>query len=323
MLHKSKSKKINLIKYTLIIPALALFLMSFNTKTVIIEKKPVKETIHKTSNSILQEPYKVIITKDASDEDLDKVIEEAKNKGVTLKFKGIKRNENNEIIAISASFKNENGSGNYHLKGDKPITSFAYFEDKDSSFGFTGIQNKSELKELIFISEDGEKQEINSSDSDANVFVYSSDGKTYSNKEVDKVIIKSKDTFYIKKTHKKSDSNDDVIFMTKDVDDNDDEKVYKLIKVKEGDKKVNNTWLTDEDDVIFMKSKDENIKIVSKNEKEPLYIVDGKEISREDMKDILPDDIEKIEVLKGEKATDKYGDKGKNGVILIFLKNKK
>jgi len=323
MLHKSKSKKINLLKYAFIIPALALFLMSFNTKTVIVEKVSLTEAIDKTSNSILQEPYKVIITKDASDEDLDKVIEEAKNKGVTLKFKGIKRNENNEIIAISASFKNENGSGNYHLKGDKPITSFAYFEDKDSSFGFTGIQNKSELKELIFISEDGEKQEINHSDSDANVFVYSSDGKTYSNKEVDKVIIKSKDTFYIKKTHTTSDSNDDVIFMTKDVDDNEDEKVYKLIKVKEGDKKVNNTWLTDEDDVIFMKSKDENIKIVSKNEKEPLYIVDGKEISREDMKDILPDDIEKIEVLKGEKATETYGDKGENGVILIFLKNKK
>ncbi|NCQ13449.1 MAG: hypothetical protein COZ17_08100 [Flavobacteriaceae bacterium CG_4_10_14_3_um_filter_33_47] len=149
MLHKSKSKKINLIKFTLIIPALALFLMSFNSKTVIIEKKPTKETIDKTSNNLLQEPYKVIITKDASKENLDQIIEEAKTKGVTLKFKGIKRNSNNEIIAISASFKNENGSGNYHLKGDKPITSFAYYQKKDS-FGFASVSNELKKNNLCF-----------------------------------------------------------------------------------------------------------------------------------------------------------------------------
>jgi bla regulator protein BlaR1 len=263
----------------------------------------------------------VIITKDTSKEDLDKIIEEAKNKGVTLKFKGIKRNSNNEIIAISASFKNKNGSGNYYLKDDEPITSFAFYQKKDS-FGFTGIREKSELKELIFISEDGEKHKVNHSDAEANVFIYSSDGKTYSDKDVDKIVIKSKDTFYIKKTHKTSDLHENVIFMSKDDDEKDDEKVYKLIRVKEGDKKGNNTWITDEEDVIFMKSKskDDKVKIISKNGKDPIYIVDGNEISKEEMDDILPDNIEKVEVLKGEKATEKYGDKGKNGVILITTK---
>jgi beta-lactamase regulating signal transducer with metallopeptidase domain len=321
MLHKSKSKKINLLKFALIIPVLALFLMSFNTKTVIIEKNPVKATIDNHSNITLQEPYKVIITKDTSKEDLDQIIEEAKNKGVTLKFKGIKRNSNNEIIAISASFKNKNGSGNYYLKDDEPITSFAFYQKKDS-FGFTGIREKSELKELIFISEDGEKHKVNHSDAEANVFIYSSDGKTYSDKDVDKIVIKSKDTFYIKKTHKTSDLHENVIFMSKDDDEKDDEKVYKLIRVKEGDKKGNNTWITDEEDVIFMKSKskDDKVKIISKNGKDPIYIVDGNEISKEEMDDILPDNIEKVEVLKGEKATEKYGDKGKNGVILITTK---
>jgi bla regulator protein BlaR1 len=321
MLHKSKSKKINLLKFALIIPVLALFLMSFNTKTVIIEKNPVKATIDNHSNITLQEPYKVIITKDTSKEDLDQIIEEAKNKGVTLKFKGIKRNSNNEIIAISASFKNKNGSGNYYLKDDEPIKSFAFYQKKDS-FGFTGIREKSELKELIFISEDGEKHKVNHSDAEANVFIYSSDGKTYSDKDVDKIVIKSKDTFYIKKTHKTSDLHENVIFMSKDDDEKDDEKVYKLIRVKEGDKKENNTWITDEEDVIFMKSKskDDKVKIISKNGKDPIYIVDGNEISKEEMDDILPDNIEKVEVLKGEKATEKYGDKGKNGVILITTK---
>ena len=53
-----------------------------------------------------------------------------------------------------------------------------------------------------------------------------------------------------------------------------------------------------------------------------LYIVDGKEISEKEMKDIAPDSIESINVWKGEKATQKYGDKGKKGVIEIILKKK-
>ena len=39
MLHKSKSKKVNIWKYSLVLPILALFLMSFNTKEIFIEKE--------------------------------------------------------------------------------------------------------------------------------------------------------------------------------------------------------------------------------------------------------------------------------------------
>jgi TonB family protein len=53
----------------------------------------------------------------------------------------------------------------------------------------------------------------------------------------------------------------------------------------------------------------------------PLYIVDGKEV--EDFKTINPDDIANIDVLKGESATALYGEKGKNGVILITMKKEK
>lgn len=40
------------------------------------------------------------------------------------------------------------------------------------------------------------------------------------------------------------------------------------------------------------------------------------------MEAINNDIIEKIEVLKGDSATKKYGDKGKHGVVLITSKNK-
>jgi beta-lactamase regulating signal transducer with metallopeptidase domain len=61
----------------------------------------------------------------------------------------------------------------------------------------------------------------------------------------------------------------------------------------------------------------------------PLYIIDGEEIpqdkdaGKEILKKINPNDIVSMEVLKGEKASQKYGEKGKNGVILIKTKKGK
>ena len=50
----------------------------------------------------------------------------------------------------------------------------------------------------------------------------------------------------------------------------------------------------------------------------PLYVVDGTIVQTIDS--ILPDDIASIYVLKGEKAIQAYGRKGKHGVIEITLK---
>lgn len=57
-----------------------------------------------------------------------------------------------------------------------------------------------------------------------------------------------------------------------------------------------------------------------KNNQTPLILVDGKEVSANVMNSISPDNIESINVLKGETATYAYGDKGKYGVILIQTK---
>ena len=54
--------------------------------------------------------------------------------------------------------------------------------------------------------------------------------------------------------------------------------------------------------------------------KDVLYIMDGKEISEKDMKDLSPNMIQSINVLKGEAAIKKYGDKAKNGVVEITTK---
>ena len=52
----------------------------------------------------------------------------------------------------------------------------------------------------------------------------------------------------------------------------------------------------------------------------PLYIVDGKEVDESTFKGLKPDNIKEISVLKDKSGTAIYGDKGKNGVIVITLK---
>ncbi|MEB2786060.1 Spy/CpxP family protein refolding chaperone [Algoriphagus persicinus] len=60
----------------------------------------------------------------------------------------------------------------------------------------------------------------------------------------------------------------------------------------------------------------------SNSENSPLYYTSNKDGMKQlkDISAINPEDIESIEVLKDKSAVDLFGDKGKNGVIIIKLK---
>lgn len=61
--------------------------------------------------------------------------------------------------------------------------------------------------------------------------------------------------------------------------------------------------------------------MISKGD-EPVYFIEGKRISKEEMNSINPGDIESVDVFKGEHAIKKFGSSYKNGVIVIKLKIK-
>ncbi|MDR2914401.1 MAG: TonB-dependent receptor plug domain-containing protein, partial [Tannerella sp.] len=63
-------------------------------------------------------------------------------------------------------------------------------------------------------------------------------------------------------------------------------------------------------------------KKVSGKRAQVLVIIDGAE-SKEDLDSLDPETIESISVFKDETAVSHYGEKGKNGVILITTKNGK
>ncbi len=64
--------------------------------------------------------------------------------------------------------------------------------------------------------------------------------------------------------------------------------------------------------------------VVEITTKTPLYFIDGVELpkGKKLSDEVSPDDIDSMTVLKDETAVKKYGEKGKNGVILIITKKK-
>ena len=53
---------------------------------------------------------------------------------------------------------------------------------------------------------------------------------------------------------------------------------------------------------------------------EPLFMLDGKEVAANVVRTMKPESIESIEVLKGKSAAEKYGERGRNGVIFVTTK---
>ncbi len=54
----------------------------------------------------------------------------------------------------------------------------------------------------------------------------------------------------------------------------------------------------------------------------PIFIIDGKIISKKEWEELNTNNIQKIEVIKGEKAVEKFGEKAGNGAVIITTKDK-
>ena len=378
MLHKSKSNKLNLLKYALVLPLLAIFLMNANTKEIYVEKAVTaknqtsladpsvknefnnlqnytdnKESISNTKNEtktadsnnkslnqensntqkapkiakVVNDLEMVVITKDFTDADFESLKKELNEKGVTVKFKGIKRNSKNEITAIKIDVSSKTSNANYNTESDNPIKPIKI--GFDSQGGSISIGNSANVQSgenaFFFKSKDG-NHEVHTVGDTSNVFVIAGDDDENS----EKIVVRSVD-----KVHFSPKATSKVHFISEDgnVTELDDENIV-VWESKTGDvdtihvKKMNKgkaIWINKEDDDKIYEIKDDSdhkFFISTDGEKEPLYILNGKIISKKEMDALKPESIEKVEVLKGDSATEKYGDKGKNGVIMITTKEK-
>jgi TonB-dependent SusC/RagA subfamily outer membrane receptor len=132
MLHKSKSKKINLIKYAFVIPLLAIFLMSFNTEEVYVEKESPE--LLKTSNLVAENKKDTFLIYNTFNE--NQIIDfkkELKSKGYDFQLKSIQRKTNNLITAIDFIIIKNGVDGRYRVASGIPLNTIVieYFNTEN------------------------------------------------------------------------------------------------------------------------------------------------------------------------------------------------
>jgi bla regulator protein BlaR1 len=319
MLHRSKSNKMNAYKYALVIPLLMLFVFNFNTQ-IIAQTKTSQPDKEKIGQNIL----KYVITKDTKDKQLESIKDKMAEQDVKLVYKNLKRNSNKEITAIRIEYDSKKGSGEFFVNSDEPINDIAVTLNVNENSISVGQAMKNLSQSFEIITEDGNKK-VKTSGSGNNVFVFSTDddenddenvfviGKDGENHEVKK----EKNVYVIKSASvKDSDASEDVIFMKKNKKD--------TVWIK---KDVKNIVWTDDDgkdvEIITVENGNKNnIKIFTSGEEQPLILLDGKEITKKDMEELEPENIDSVNVLKGDKAIKKHGKKAEHGVIEITLKKK-
>lgn len=135
MLNKNQSHKRNSWKYSLIIPVLVAFFITFQIRVIAQEKLIYKPDGSAITPSTIQ-VTEMVWNKNSSDEELKKDVAFMKKEGVNIKFSKVKRNSKGQITAIKVEFKDESGKkGITHIAGDEPIKPI-YFRKTDNYVGF-------------------------------------------------------------------------------------------------------------------------------------------------------------------------------------------
>ena len=333
MLHKSKSDKRNVYKYGLVVPLLLLFVFLFNIETKarpipITEQYAVPELTFETTDR------QYVITKESTDEDIASLEDEIKSEGGKLDVKKVKRNGEGHIVSIKISFELGDSEVVGQYSNDEGIPPVKFGKKDSGGLYINGGQGNSHGSHGVNVFHlDTDSDDEHEHDGDYEVIVKSG-GKhkvnAHSNVWVSKGSGEAKSIVIEEVNGKKT-----IIVDGKEVTEDELEKegvIHKQhIKIRSSDKGDDNVMIfmnDDDDDNDY----DHDIKVISaeKNgfffvdtdgKEPPLYIIDGKEATEEEMKALSPDTIATMNVIKGESAEKEYGDKGKNGVIKITTKN--
>ena len=358
MINRRPSTKRNQLKVLLVLPLLAVFLMAFNTKTeyvldtstTILNEPNTIETSSIEEAVQAQEPIKVTIDKNTTRAELDALVADLKEEGVELSYSRLRYNDQNEIIRISLKLKVERdgnrsiSESSFNNDADDPIDPIMIMHDSSTNTTFMGDPSKQGRKKLrrkgdnvwVQAKKDGKRKEKRK------VNVWTSEGEGYDDieiirengetrimlngKEVSKEELKEHRIKMIKKRRgeviiEELDEEDGQTIIIEEIEEEDEreEDEEEEMEIEEENVFIKVKTKEDKDD------QEEAIFVTTNSMNNPLFIVDGKKVKNEKrgMRKLDPDTIESIEVIKGDKALEKYGDEGKNGVVVVTTKKKK
>lgn len=224
--------------------------------------------------------------------------------------------------------------GNVHFKGDHKKGSYVFINKDGKKKTWTSKEVYGDKSKNVYINKKHSK------DGDSHVWFSANDKDTLIHKE--KIIIKKgDDAMWVGKNGENVNvkvietdggkikvevitEGDHEIKMIKELKDvKEIEKVHEIAIIKEGSGKGENVFIIKTDDGKahkISKKKSDNFIFIGDTDKNPLIFIDGKEVSKEEMEKLDQNTMGTIEVLKGDKAVEKYGEKAKDGVILITTK---
>ncbi|TXE09444.1 hypothetical protein ES711_05845 [Gelidibacter salicanalis] len=298
MLHKSKSNLMNTWKYSIIVPLLAAFALTFNTEIIaqnVSDSNPASATTLDQQNVLT-----FIVTKDTKIEQMEYITEKLSNEDVHFKFKNIERNSKNEITGIKIKYDYKNKTGTYAKSLSSPIPSIE-ISVNPTSHNVTIGEHSSGLSQTIAIGSEKDSNHIQNIALKEPLGLQKITHETSNSQNKPLIILKDKEI-----THVEMQAIDpDTIAHISVLKDENATKSY-------GDKAKNG--------VIIIQLK---APTATETQMQPLYILDNEEITKEKMEAIDPDTIESMDILKDDSATKKYGTKGAHGVIIITSKKKK
>ena len=335
MLQQTQSKSIHMVKHLLILPALAAFLMAFNTETVYMLEDTPADFLEASDNKTVN----LTIDKNTTEKELSEMKAKLGQDQIDFSYTTV-RNDAGEIIQISLNLKGKNSagkpfSGSYESGGDTPIEPIlVQFDDTRNRVVFTSAKSGSsdlhfhsgQATQTLWVETEDENEGddvrkkivVRSLGEDSgNVMVWNSEGGENTRHieirqiDGDSLILANGKKMGTAEWEELGESG---------------EKIHKI--------KVTKSLKNGENHVMIMRDSDDDeadIEVIEggsgsfffldsgKGEK-PLFYIDGKKASEQEVKALQPDAIEKIEVLKGDKATEQYGKKAKDGVVLITTK---
>ena len=329
MLNTNKSKSNPGWKMAIIAPLILGFMFMVNLKT----EAQVKEvTVYEIQDD---SDIEIVINKNTTKDQLEEYKDILKDKNIDVKFKKLKYSKEGLLTSIDFRFE-DNATGNtgrMTRKDENGINAFRFRKNNDE-IGVSGIEEQkvsfqtvsaTSPSEKIFIkrSNSGDKNnfvvEIDTNDvargyGKNKIYVISGDSakanqvRFYSTSNAE-MIDDSTKVIRWAQTYSTSANGIGTIHLSHDLDSL-KEKVANSAKILKGTGKKFNFGTANSIRVVTTDSTDK-----------PLYVVDGIVQAQDYVTSGMePSEIAAINVLKGKKATEKYGTKGKNGVIEIHTK---
>lgn len=121
MLNRKSNTTTALVKMSLIVPLLTIFMFLFNTRTT----AQIGSTEDDLAVSVSDEDiFEIFIDATTTDAALEQMVSKAKEQGAELDFDNIERNNEGLITSLKVSYEKQGQSGNYVLNNSEGINSF-------------------------------------------------------------------------------------------------------------------------------------------------------------------------------------------------------